>query len=284
MQILGTLIIVLFIGSGILVYFGPRRKPSEDKLEKQRRAYEELLKKHNVPEKHYKIVIGQSRVYSVHNCPAVIWKEDRMIKTLIMRLNPLVAQQEEEDFYFLASQPYVDFKRFDGTDYPDWAIQSDVVKEMFLPYVDLSTSVGGIDYTRQMYWIGTICVYPKSLAEIFTMLGKPLSAYENRVDNKRLMLSDGSLPDFMKEKIKEEVLLTQEKQQDRGKIESMEKAIRVIRDAERKAGEEAAADRINQLYARLLSEKRYEDLERATREAEYRSSLMEELGIGKEKS
>ena len=54
--------------------------------------------------------------------------------------------------------------------------------------------------------------------------------------------------------------------------EGMEKAIQHIRESERKAGEES----INNLYAKLLAEKRFEDLERATKDEEYRKKLLEE--------
>ena len=55
----------------------------------------------------------------------------------------------------------------------------------------------------------------------------------------------------------------------------MEKANQLIRDTERKAGEEA----INALYAKLLSEKRFEDLEKATQDPEYRKKMLDEFGI-----
>ncbi len=284
MDILGYIVLALFAATAVTVYFRGKRKPSEDKLQKQKRAYEELLKKYNVPENHYKIVIGQSRVYSVYNCPALIWKEKDMVKLLVLRQKEALSEEEEADFLYLASQPYVDFKRFDGSYFPDWAIQSDYVKELFLPYVNLSKTVGGLDYQQQMYWIGTICVYAKSLAQILTMLGRPLSDYENRVEHKPWMLIDKALPQKMQEELKRELgvkkedsLLNREEGRDGDSLQAMEKAIQVIRSTERKAGEEAAADRINRLYARLLADKRYEDLEKATQDEEYRAKLFEEL-------
>jgi len=94
-----------------------KQKPTEDKLEKQKREYEETLAIYKVPEEHYKIVVGQSKVYNIYNCPAIVWKEENKVKTLYLRANakPILAEQEEEDYLFLASQPYVDFLRFDGT-------------------------------------------------------------------------------------------------------------------------------------------------------------------------
>lgn len=285
MNILGYIILALFLAAAVVIYIVGKSKPSEDRLQKQQDTYEELLKKYQVPETHYKIVIGQSRVYSVYNCPAVIWKEENKVKILVMRLNPVVSEQEEDEFLFLASQPYIDFKRFDGTYFPDWAIQSDYVKEQFLPYVNLSKTVGGIDYKQQMYWIGTICVYAKSLAQILTMLGRPLSDYENRVDHKYLMLEDGALPEKMAKELEQQLKKQKERkpfmttgpEQDSSQLQSMEKAIQGIRTAERRAGEEAAEDRINRLYAKLLAQKRYEDLERATRDEEFRKELFGEM-------
>ncbi len=285
MDTLGYIVLALFVVTAAAAYFRGKRKPSEDRLQKQKRVYEELLKKYNVPENHYKIVIGQSRVYSVYNCPALIWKEKDIVKLLVLRQKEALSEEEEADFLYLASQPYVDFKRFDGSCFPDWAMQSDYVKELFLPYVNLSKTVGGLDYKQQMYWIGTICVYAKSLAQILTMLGRPLSDYENRVEHKPWMLIDGALPRKMQEELKREMgvkkeeapFLDRKEGQDGDSLQAMEKAIQVIRSTERKAGEEAAADRINRLYARLLSDRRYEDLEKATQDEEYRAKLFEEL-------
>lgn len=285
MNTLGYIILALFVVAAIAIYAAAKRKPSTDKIKKQQKAYEELLKKYKVPEGHYKIVIGQSRVYSVYNCPAVIWKEEDKVKILVMRLNPVVSELEEEEFLFLASQPYIDFKRFDGTYFPDWAMQSEYVRELFLPYVNLSKTVGGIDYKQQMYWIGTICVYANSLMQVLTMLGRPLSDYENRVEHKNLMLEDGALPENMAEELRQQLRVKKEEEafyspgeaEDAARLQSMEKAIQGIRAAERKAGEEAAADQINRLYAKLLADKRYEDLERATRDEEFRKELFGEM-------
>lgn len=275
----------LVIACIVLVVY-KNRKPTEDQLEKQKKEYEEILEKYQVPKEHYEIVVGQSKVYNIYNCPAVIWKEENNVKTLFLRAvgKPILSVQEEEDFLFLASQPYIDFLRFDGTEYPDWAVQPAYIKEKFLPYVDLSTSKGGIDYKRNMYWAGTICVYPTSMAEVFKMLKRPLADFDNKVDQKKLMATDGSLPQDMLEewrKTKEgkraeaAAFLSKEEKKDNNAVEGMEKAIQAIRDTERKAGEEA----INALYAKLLAEKRFEDLEKATQDAEYRKKMLDEFGI-----
>ena len=66
--------------------------------------------------------------------------------------------------------------------------------------------------------------------------------------------------------------LKEEEKQDKEAVDGMEKAIQVIRDSERKSAEEA----INALYAKLLADKRFEDLERATKDEEFRKQLFEE--------
>ncbi len=266
----------------IILYVVKKQQPTEDKLEKQKREYEEILKVNNVPEEHYKIVVGQSKVYNMYNCPAIVWKEENMVKTLYLRANgkPILASQEEEDYLFLASQPYVDFLRFDGTEYPDWAVQPEYIKDMFMPYVNSSISKGGIDYNKNMYWIGTTCVYAASMAEMFKMLGRPLMDYTNMVDNKKEMAKDGSIPEEMLEEYRKEKaakkeaseFLKEEEKEDKSAVDGMEKAIQVIRDSERKSAEEA----INALYAKLLADKRFEDLEKATKDEEFRKQLFEE--------
>lgn len=278
------IIIVAIIAGclGLLLY--NKRKPTQDQLERQKREYEETLEKYQVPREHYEIVVGQSKVYNIYNCPAVIWKEGEQVKTLFLRAvgKPILDVREEADYLFLASQPYIDFLRFDGTEYPDWAVQPAYLKEKYLPYVDLSTSKGGIDYKRNMYWAGIICVYPTSMAQVFKMLNRPLADFDNKVENKKLMATDGSLPQDMLEewrktkegrKVAAAAFLSQEDKKDSGMVEGMEKAIQTIRDTERKAGEDA----INALYASLLAEKRFEDLERATQDEEYRRGLLEEF-------
>ena len=276
------IIIILVILACILLVFHDKKKPTEETLELQKKKYEEILVQNNVPENHYKIVVGQSKVYNMYNCPAVIWKENNMIKTLYLRANsaPLVAEQEEEDYLFLASQPYVDFLRFDGSEYPDWAVQPKYIKQLFLPYVNNSISKGGIDYDKNMYWIGTTCVYAASMAEIFKMLGRPLSDFENMVQNKKVMATDGSIPEEMLEEYRQykrsreeaSELLKEDEKNDAASVDDMEKAIQFIRDSERKSTENA----INALYAKLLSEKRFEDLEKATKDADFRNQLFQE--------
>ena len=276
------IITVLVVVACIIFVAIKKQKPTEDKLEKQKREYEETLAINKVPEEHYKIVVGQSKVYNIYNCPAIVWKEENKVKTLYLRANakPILAEQEEEDYLFLASQPYVDFLRFDGTEYPDWAVQPEYIKEMFRPYVNSSISKGGIDYNKNMYWIGTTCVYAASMAEMFKMLGRPLMDYTNMVDNKKEMAKDGSIPEDMLEEYRKEKaakkeaseFLKEEDKKDKEAVDGMEKAIQVIRDSERKSAEEA----INALYAKLLADKRFEDLERATKDEEFRKQLFEE--------
>lgn len=157
--------------------------------------YQTILKKFEVPEDHYKIVISQARTYNVVNCPAVIWKTDDKVKVLVLKTQPFLAEEEIEDFHYISTSPFVNFRQFDGTEFPDWAAQSDEIKELFLPYVELTSAPGGIDRSRQQYWAGTICVYAPSLAQILTMFGKPLSEYELTIDNPKRMRKDGSIPE-----------------------------------------------------------------------------------------
>lgn len=157
--------------------------------------FQTILTKFNVPEEYYKIVISQARTYNVVNCPAVIWKTEDKVKVLVLKAQPFVAEEEWEDFLYITSSPFVNFKQFDGTEFPDWARQTEEIKRIFYPYVEMTTAPGGIDRTRQQYWAGTICVYAPSLAEIFQMMGKPLSDYQITVDSPKRMREDGSIPE-----------------------------------------------------------------------------------------
>lgn len=157
-------------------------------------SFQKILDIFDVPEEYYKIVISQARTYNVVNCPAVIWKADDKVKVLVLKSHPFVAEEEWEDFMYITSSPFVNFKQFDGTEFPDWASQSDEIKQLFYPYVEMTSAPGGIDRTRQQYWAGTICVYAPSLAEIFKMMNKPLSEYQITVDSPKRMREDGSIP------------------------------------------------------------------------------------------
>ena len=66
--------------------------------------------------------------------------------------------------------------------------------------------------------------------------------------------------------------LKEEEKQDKEAMDGMEKAIQVIRESERKS----AQDEINSLYAKLLADKRFDDLEKATKDEEFRMQLLEE--------
>ena len=78
MEYIITAIVVL---GCIILVVAKNKKPTEDQLEKQKREYEEILTVNNVPEVHYKIVVGQSKVYNIYNCPAIVWKEENMAIT-----------------------------------------------------------------------------------------------------------------------------------------------------------------------------------------------------------
>lgn len=173
--------------------------------------FQTILEKFNVPEEYYKIVISQARTYNVVNCPAVIWKSEDKIKVLVLKSQPFVAEEEWEDFMYITSSPFVNFKQFDGTEFPDWARQSQEINDLFLPYVEMTAAPGGIDRTRQQYWAGTICVYAPSLAEIFQMIGKPLSDYQIVVDSPKRMKEDGSIPgDLLAQYLEEKRLAAEE--------------------------------------------------------------------------
>lgn len=261
-------------------------KPSEEKLQAQQEKYEALLKQFGVPENHIKIVISTSKVYQLHNCPAVVWIEGDMVKSLLFRLNPIVAESELEDFMYIASQPLVDFKRFDGTDYPDWAVQTDYVKKLFLPYAELTESKGGIDYKRQMYWIGTMCVYAPSLAEFFKLIGRPLSAYDIRVDDVARMKADGSIPAEMleahekaKAEAKEETAQKAKTMEMDAALANLKEAIEIVHAAQKQTDGEEYAERVNQLVKKLLEEGKTDELLRSTTDKEYQQELLEKYGL-----
>ncbi len=236
-----------------------------------------ILKKFEVPEEYYKIVISQSGNYSVVNCPAVLWKDGEKVKVLVLKKQPFLAEEELEDFFLIASSPFVNFRQFDGTEFPDWASQTDEIKELFLPYIEMTTAPGGIDRSRQQYWAGTICVYAPSLAEIFRMIGKPLSDYKIDVDNMKRMKKDGSIPAELlaEEKAKKQAMAEEAQNSTSGK--DMEAVWEAIRRLENKNSEDVSAEEINKLNAYLISEKRFEDLERSTKDKEFQKELLKEL-------
>lgn len=244
--------------------------------------FQTILKKFNVPEQYFKVVIAQSRSYSIINCPAVLWKENDIVKVLVLKIQPELYEEEAEDFLFITSAPFVNFKQLDGTYFPDWSVQSKEIKELFLPYAEVGTAAGGIDYKRQQYWAGTMCVYARSLAEIFRMMGRPLSDYEITVDNVARMKEDGSIPaDMLAER-------EAEKAASRAEAEAAEKAAsqnndmtavwEAIRRLENQSSDNGiSTEDINRLNAYLISQKRFDDLERSTKDSDYQKALLEEL-------
>ena len=242
--------------------------------------FEAILKKYEVPEDYYKIVISQSRNYSVVNCPAVIWKTEEKVKVLVLKAQPFLAEEEIEDFTYIASSPFVNFRQFDGTEFTDWAVQTEEVKNLFLPYIEMTAAPGGIDRTRQQYWAGTICVYAPSLAEIFKMFGKPLSAYQITVENPKRMREDGSIPaDMLAERDAEKKTMAEAAAAAEAGTSSkdMEAVWEAIRRLEGKNSDDVSAEDINKLNAYLISEKRFEDLERSTKDKEFQKELLKEL-------
>ena len=242
--------------------------------------FEAILKKYEVPEDYYKIVISQSRNYSVVNCPAVIWKTEEKVKVLVLKAQPFLAEEEIEDFTYIDSSPFVNFRQFDGTEFPDWAVQTEEVKNLFLPYIEMTAAPGGIDRTRQQYWAGTIFVYAPSLAEIFKMFGKPLSAYQITVENPKRMREDGSIPaDMLAERDAEKKAMAEAAAAAEAGTSSkdMEAVWEAIRRLEGKNSDDVSAEDINKLNAYLISEKRFEDLERSTKDKEFQKELLKEL-------
>lgn len=242
--------------------------------------FEAILKKFDVPEEYYKIVISQSRNYSVVNCPAVIWKTEEKVNVLVLKAQPFLAEEDIEDFTYIASSPFVNFKQFDGTEFPDWAKQPAEIKELFLPYIEMTAAPGGIDRNRQQYWAGTICVYAPSLAEIFKMFGKPLSSYEITVENPKRMREDGSIPaDMLAERDAEKKAMAEAAAAAEAGASSkdMEAVWEAIRRLEGKNSEDVSAEEINKLNAYLLAEKRYEDLERSTKDKDFQKELLKEI-------
>lgn len=243
-------------------------------------TFDSILKKFEVPENYYKIVISQSRNYSVVNCPAVIWKTEDKVKVLVLKAQPYLAEEEIEDFTYIVSSPFVNFRQFDGTEFPDWAGQSEEVKRLFLPYVEMTAAPGGIDRTRQQYWAGTICVYAPSLAEIFKMFGKPLSEYQITVENPKRMREDGSIPANLLEEYHahKKALADAAAAAEAGTSSNdMDAVWEAIRRLENKNSEDVSAEDINNLNAYLISERRFEDLERSTKDKEFQKELLKEL-------
>lgn len=239
--------------------------------------FQTILKKFDVPEEYTKIVISQARTYNVVNCPAVLWKAEDKIKVLVLKSQPFLAEEEWEDFLYITSSPFVNFRQFDGTEFPDWAGQTQEIKDLFLPFVEMTAAPGGIDRTRQQYWAGTICVYAPSLAEIFKMMNKPLSDYQITVDNVKRMKEDGSIPDEMLVQRKAEKKAEAEAAENGASGKDMAAVWEAIRRLENQNKEDVSAEDINKLNAYLISEKRFEDLERSTKDKEFQKELLKEL-------
>lgn len=239
--------------------------------------FETILKKFHVPEDYHKIVISQSRNYSVVNCPAVLWIAEDKVKVLVLKSQPFVAEEEIEDFAYISSSPFVNFRQFDGTEFPDWAGQSDEIKELFLPYVELTNAPGGIDRTRQQYWAGTICVYAPSMAEIFRMFGKPLSEYQLTIDNPKRMREDGAIPADLLSQYHEAKEAAAKEAERAASNEEMSAVWEAIKRLEEQKKDEISAEELNKLNAYLISEKRFDDLERSTTDKEFQKELLKEL-------
>lgn len=239
--------------------------------------FETILKKFDVPKEYHKIVISQSRNYSVVNCPAVLWIDEDKVKVLVLKSQPFVAEEEIEDFAYISSSPFVNFRQFDGTEFPDWAGQTDEIKELFLPYVEMTNAPGGIDRTRQQYWAGTICVYAPSMAEIFRMFGKPLSEYQLTIENPRRMREDGAIPADLLAQYHEEKEAAAREAEKAASSEEMNAVWEAIKRLEKQNTDEISTEEINKLNAYLISEKRFDDLERSTTDKEFQKELLKQF-------
>ena len=242
--------------------------------------FQAILKKFDVPEEYTKIVISQARTYNVVNCPAVIWKVEDKLKVLVLKSQPFLAEEELEDFRYITSSPFVNFRQFDGSEFPAWAGQTEEIKKLFLPYVEMTSAPGGIDRTRQQYWAGTICMYAPSLAEFFKMMGKPLSEYEFSIENVKRMREDGSIPENLlsqrdaEKKAAAEAAMAAEAGASSKEMDAVWEAIKRLENQNK---EEISAEDVNKLNAYLISEKRFEDLERSTQDKEFQKKLLKEL-------
>ena len=288
--ILGSLLILLVLVI-LIMYFKTKKlesqygSKSDQPVVSKEDDFQTILKLFEVPENHYKIVIAQSRNYNVLNCPAVIWKDEEKVKVLVLKAQPTVYEEEWEDFLFVSSSPYVNFIQFDGTEFPDWARQTQEIKDLFLPYAEVTATPGGIDRNRQQYWAGTICVYAPSMAEIFQMMGKPLSEYQIAIDNVRRMREDGSIPsDMLAQRDAEKKAIREAAEAAAASAtaptannDEMNAVWEAIKRLESQQKEDISAEEINKLNAYLITEKRFEDLERSTTDKEFQKELLNEL-------
>ena len=286
--ILGCLLLLLVLVI-LIMYFKTKKMEAQyaDKSDapviSKEDSYDTILKLFGVPEEQYKIVIAQSRNYHVLNCPAVIWRDGDKVKVLVLKAQPFVAEEEWEDFMYISSSPYVNFYQFDGTEFPDWARQSQEIKDLFLPYAEVTVAPGGIDRTRQQYWAGTICVHAPSMAEIFKMFGLPLSSYQITVENVRRMREDGSIPsDLLAQRDAEKKAAKEQAEAAAAAAagtasKEMDAVWEAIKRLENQNKSDVSAEEINKLNAYLISEKRYDDLERSTTDKEFQKQLLEEF-------
>ena len=286
--ILGSLFILLVLVI-LIMYFKTKKleakygSKSNQPIVSREDDFQTILKLFEVPEDHYKIVIAQSRNYNVLNCPAVIWKDEEKVKVLVLKAQPTVYEEEWEDFLFVSSSPYVNFIQFDGTEFPDWARHTQEIKDLFLPYAEVTVTPGGIDRTRQQYWAGTICVYAPSLANIFKMMDLPLSSYKITVDSVKRMREDGSIPSDLLAQRDAEKKAEKEIVENSSANTSNEMAAvwAAIKQLEKQNMSELSAEEINQLNAYLISQKRFDDLEKSTTNKDFQKELLKEFKKGR---
>ena len=72
---------ILIVLAALILLIVKNVSKDEDKIQIQKEKYETLLKQYGVPENHTRIVIAQSKVYNLYNCPAVAWIDGEVVKT-----------------------------------------------------------------------------------------------------------------------------------------------------------------------------------------------------------
>ena len=112
------------------------------------------------------------------------------------------------------------------------------------------------------------------------MMGKPLSEYEFSIENVKRMREDGSIPENLlsqrdaEKKAAAEAAMAAEAGASSKEMDAVWEAIKRLENQNK---EEISAEDVNKLNAYLISEKRFEDLERSTQDKEFQKELLKEL-------
>ena len=106
------------------------------------------------------------------------------------------------------------------------------------------------------------------------------SRLHRKVENPKRMREDGSIPaDMLAERDAEKKAMAEAAAAAEAGTSSkdMEAVWEAIRRLEGKNSDDVSAEDINKLNAYLISEKRFEDLERSTKDKEFQKELLKEL-------